>query len=82
MIKEGRPNGALQEKQQKRGQWKKWVRLIGGWGLILGGLVGLFLPFLQGIALIVAGLALLSRDAPWARRCMERIKAWARKLKG
>lgn len=82
MIKEGGANGALQEKQQERGQWKRWVRLVGGWGLILIGVVGLFLPFLQGIALIVAGLALLNKDAPWARRGMERIKAWVRKLRG
>jgi len=82
MIEKGGANGALQEQQQERGQWKRWVRLVGGWGLILGGVVGLFVPFLQGIALIVAGVALLSKDAPWARRGMARIKAWARKLRG
>ncbi len=80
MTREGGANGALQEERQERGRWKRWIRLVTGWGLILGGVVGLFLPFLQGIALIVAGLALLSRDAPWARRCMQRIKAWVRKL--
>jgi len=81
MTGEGGANGALQEKRQVRRRWKRWIRLVTGWGLILGGVAGLFLPFLQGIALIVAGLALLGRDAPWARRCMERIKAWVRKLR-
>lgn len=80
MIREGGGNGALQGKRQERGRWRRCIRLVIGWGLILGGVVGLFLPFLQGIALIMAGLALLSRDALWARRCMERIKAWVRKL--
>jgi len=37
----------------------KITRLVVGWGLIILGIVGLFLPFLQGIILIVAGLALL-----------------------
>lgn len=40
------------------------VRLVTGWLLIGLGILGLFLPFLQGIALIVAGAALLGRDSP------------------
>ncbi|MEE9538734.1 MAG: hypothetical protein V3W10_05310, partial [candidate division NC10 bacterium] len=39
--------------------WKT-TRLVVGWGLII---------------LIVAGLALLSKDRPWARRWLEQIKA-------
>lgn len=57
----------------------KITRLVAGWGLIVLGIVGLFLPFLQGIILIVAGLALLAKDRPWARRWLEQIKA---RLKG
>lgn len=53
----------------------KITRLVVGWGLIVLGIVGLFLPFLQGIFLIVAGLALLSKDRPWAKRWLEQIKA-------
>lgn len=58
--------------------WKT-ARLILGWGLIVLGIVGLFLPLLQGIVFIVAGLALLSRDSPWARRWLERAKGWLKR---
>lgn len=50
------------------------TRIIGGFVLIGLGIIGLFLPFLQGIALIVAGLLLLAREFHWARRLLE----WAR----
>ncbi|MFN3477522.1 MAG: PGPGW domain-containing protein [Candidatus Methylomirabilales bacterium] len=64
-----------------RSFWKA-TRLILGWGLIVLGIVGLFLPLLQGIAFIVAGLALLSRDSPWARRWLERVKGWLKRKGG
>ncbi len=50
------------------------ARIVGGFVLIAVGIVGLFLPFLQGIALIVAGLLLLAREFRWARRLL----AWLR----
>jgi uncharacterized membrane protein YbaN (DUF454 family) len=56
----------------------KIARLVLGWTLIVLGVIGLFLPFLQGIVLIVAGLALLSKDRPWARRWLDRAKAWVK----
>ena len=51
------------------------VRIVAGFVLIAGGIVGLFLPFLQGIAMIVAGLILLAREFHWARRLLE----WAKR---
>lgn len=57
------------------GRFWKITRLAVGWVLIVLGGIGLFLPFLQGIILIVAGLALLSKDRPWARRWLEQMKA-------
>jgi uncharacterized membrane protein YbaN (DUF454 family) len=56
-----------------RGLVKKILIHIGGIGLILLGIVGLFLPFLQGILLIVAGIGLLSTDN-------ERVKRWLKDL--
>jgi len=50
------------------------VRLITGWTLVGLGIVGLFLPLLQGVALILAGLALLAPDVPFARRCLDWLK--------
>ncbi len=48
--------------------------LILGWILILLGIAGLFLPVLQGILLIVAGLWVLSLESKTARRLLERIR--------
>ena len=39
------------------------------------GVVGLFLPVLQGIAMIIAGLLLLAPEFPWARRLL----VWAKR---
>lgn len=56
------------------------VRLIGGWVLLVLGALLMVLPG-PGIPLVILGLALLSRDVPWARRLRERVEArfpWAR----
>ena len=53
----------------------RWVRIVAGFALLLGGIAGLFLPFLQGIAMIVAGLILLAREFHWARRVLD----WAKR---
>ncbi len=52
--------------------------LIIGVGLILLGIVGLFLPFLQGFLLIALGLSVLSLVSKRAERLLERLKAWFR----
>lgn len=45
-------------------------------GLFLGlGLIGLFLPFLQGILFLVIGLTLLSDESVYARRCLGWLRA-------
>ena len=51
------------------------TRIIAGFILMGLGIVGLFLPFLQGIAMIVAGFLLLAREFHWARRVLE----WAKR---
>jgi uncharacterized membrane protein YbaN (DUF454 family) len=53
-------------------QIRRVVTLVVGWTLIAIGVVGLFLPFLQGILLILLGLYLLSRESELARRWFER----------
>ncbi len=49
--------------------------LVLGWILIVLGVAGLFLPFLQGILLLVAGLWVLSRESEWVRRHLDRVRA-------
>ena len=46
-----------------------------GYGFLVLGVLGLFLPFLQGILFIVAGLLILSRYAPWAQRTLDWAKS-------
>ena len=48
--------------------------LILGWILIILGIAGLFLPILQGVLLIVAGLWVLSLESKTARRLLEKLR--------
>lgn len=68
---------------------RRIIRICAGGLLILLGIAGLFLPFLQGIALIAAGVFLLapnSRLALWLRRtarhAMARLGCTIRGWKG
>ncbi|HLG13154.1 MAG TPA: PGPGW domain-containing protein [Blastocatellia bacterium] len=45
-----------------------------GWAFILFGILGLFLPILQGILFLLVGLYLLSTQSPWAARLLSKIK--------
>jgi len=54
---------------------KKIIKLTIGWLLLCLGVIGLFLPFLQGILFILGGLAILANEYPWAHRCLVWCKA-------
>ena len=61
------------------GTARRVIRIALGVLLILLGTAGLFLPFLQGIALIAAGILVLapnSRASQWIRRTFRRSAAW------
>jgi uncharacterized membrane protein YbaN (DUF454 family) len=49
--------------------------VIVGWLFVLAGLVGLFLPFLQGIVFLLIGLMILSKEYRWAGRLLARVRA-------
>ncbi len=49
------------------------ARITGGYLLIVAGIFMLVLPG-PGIVSILGGLALLSRDLPWAGRLADRVK--------
>ena len=57
---------------------KKHVRRVAvlalGWILIAFGIVGLFLPILQGVLFILLGLYVLSRESETARRWLHRVR--------
>jgi|DewCreStandDraft_4_1066084.scaffolds.fasta_scaffold00483_50 uncharacterized membrane protein YbaN (DUF454 family) len=46
-----------------------------GYGFLVLGVLGLFLPILQGVLFITVGLLILSRHAAWAERLLTRLKA-------
>lgn len=52
----------------------RMLRMILGWILVILGVAGLFLPFLQGILLILLGLWVLSIDSRWAHRCILKMR--------
>lgn len=55
------------------------LRTLAGWACIGLGIIGLFLPILQGVALIVAGAALLGPHSYPGRKILEwrgRYEQW------
>lgn len=51
------------------------LRIIAGFLLLGLGIIGLFLPILQGVAMIIAGLLLLAPEFRWAQRLLAWVKA-------
>jgi len=53
---------------------KRAVVLSVGWCSILLGIVGLFLPVLQGLLFLFVGLVILSSEYAWAHRLIARLR--------
>jgi uncharacterized membrane protein YbaN (DUF454 family) len=53
---------------RRRPRWKRWLILITGWFFIFLGILGLFLPILQGVLFLAIGSYLLSLESPWVRK--------------
>jgi uncharacterized protein len=53
---------------------KRAVILVVGWCFILLGIVGLFLPVLQGLLFLFVGLVILSSEYAWAHRLVARLR--------
>ncbi len=60
---------------------RRAVTLATGYALVLVGGVLFFLPG-PGLPLVLAGLALLGRELPWARRLQLRVQHAARSVAG
>ena len=69
-------DGSPKEKASTRKLVWRLVRLSAGWALLVLGIIGLFLPVLQGLVFIASGLALLSTDLPWAKKLLEHFSRW------
>jgi uncharacterized membrane protein YbaN (DUF454 family) len=48
---------------------------VAGWVILLVGVVGLFVPILQGIILILIGLSILSKSSRRVRRLLDFLRA-------
>lgn len=55
---------------------KRAAVLITGWAFILLGIVGLFLPILQGILFLLIGLIILSTEYVWAHHLLLRLRKY------
>jgi len=51
-----------------------------GYGFLVLGVLGLFLPILQGFLFLFVGLIILARHAPWAERLLDNLRARSRRL--
>lgn len=60
-------HAVLQRHRKARG-WRRILRVAAGVGCVLLGVIGLFVPVLQGLMLLALGAALLAPDFPPARR--------------
>ena len=55
---------------------KRMLVLIVGWGFIVLGIAGLFLPVLQGVLFLVIGLIILSSEYVWAHHLLARLRKY------
>lgn len=55
-------------------QLKRIGVISAGWAFVALGIVGLFLPFLQGILFLLIGLAILSTEYVWAHHLLRKLK--------
>lgn len=53
---------------------RHWMLLIGGWTFLVLGVLGLFLPFLQGVLFMLIGLLMLSQVSPRMRLLRLRLR--------
>jgi uncharacterized protein len=53
---------------------KRILVLIVGWAFIVLGILGLFLPILQGVLFLFVGLIILSSEYVWAHRLLTRLR--------
>jgi uncharacterized membrane protein YbaN (DUF454 family) len=52
----------------------RFVMLGLGYSFLILGVVGLFLPFLQGFLFLFVGLLILAKHATWAQRLLDWIR--------
>jgi uncharacterized protein YqgC (DUF456 family) len=54
------------------------AKITGGYALLVTGVIGLFLPVVQGVLLIIAGAAVLGWDLKKFKVARDRVVSWWR----
>jgi uncharacterized membrane protein YbaN (DUF454 family) len=61
---------------------RRWIKLFLGWTFLVLGVLGLFLPILQGVLFLAIGFSILAQEQPWAQRLIDRVRhRWPRAAK-
>jgi uncharacterized membrane protein YbaN (DUF454 family) len=63
----------------KEGKFKELLKDFAGWSLIGLGILGLFLPILQGILMILGGIAILERHKE--KKTLDKLKKYLKRKK-
>ena len=50
------------------------MALVAGWAFIVLGIIGLFLPIMQGVLFLMIGLTILSSEYVWAHHLLTKIR--------
>ena len=58
-----------------KAQIKRAGLLVAGWLFIVLGVIGLFLPIMQGLLFILIGLLILSTEYVWAHKLLQKLRA-------
>jgi uncharacterized protein len=61
-------------------RFKRSALIILGWLFIALGIVGLFVPVLQGVLFLLVGLVILSAEYHWARKVLHKVRTRFPKL--
>ncbi len=54
---------------------KKALWLVIGWAFMVLGVIGLVVPFMQGILFLMIGLTILSSEYVWAHHLLTKVRA-------
>lgn len=75
------PGSAAPPEEPAPRRFRPWrvLRIASGFVLLALGVIGLFLPILQGVLMILAGLAVLGKDLPWSRAITDRLAVFVRR---
>ena len=65
-------------RRRKPSSWRRFLLWVTGWACIFLGILGIFLPILQGILFLLIGLFILSPMSPRIRMFRIRLRAKAR----